>query len=78
MLAARAAEATGARTVALAGGCLQNLLLARLLVRALRAWELHPLLPRELPPGDGGLSLGQAAWGLCAWRSGRLPSAAEA
>lgn len=77
-LAARLAAMTGFRTVALAGGCLQNLLLARLLVRALRAWELHPLLPRELPPGDGGLSLGQAAWGLCAWRSGRLPSAAEA
>lgn len=72
-LAVQAAGATGWRTVALAGGCLQNLLLARLLVQALRAYDLHPLLPRELPPGDGGLSLGQAAWGLCAWQSGSLP-----
>ncbi|WP_296305365.1 carbamoyltransferase HypF [uncultured Desulfovibrio sp.] len=72
-LAARLAAATGFRTVALAGGCLQNLLLARLLLRALRARGLHPLLPLELPPGDGGLSLGQAAWGLCAWKSGKLP-----
>ena len=72
-LAAKAAGATGFRTVALAGGCLQNLLLARLLVQALLAWELHPLLPRELPPGDGGLSLGQAAWGLRALQTGWLP-----
>ena len=71
-LAAKAAGATGFRTVALAGGCLQNLLLARLLVQALQAWELHPLLPRELPPGDGGLSLGQAAWGLRALQTGKL------
>ena len=71
-LAAKAAGATGFRTVALAGGCLQNLLLARLLVQALQTWELHPLLPRELPPGDGGLSLGQAAWGLRALQTGKL------
>lgn len=77
LLAARAAEATGARTVALAGGCLQNLLLARLLVRDLRARDLRPLLPLELPPGDGGLSLGQAAWGLMALRRDRLPSDAD-
>lgn len=76
-LTAQIAEATGRRTVALAGGCLQNPLLTELLVQSLRAHDLSPLLPQELPPGDGGISLGQAAWGLCAWRSGRLPSAGE-
>lgn len=76
-LAAQAAAETGWNTVALAGGCLQNLLLAELLAGALREQGLQPLLPRELPPGDGGLALGQAAWGLCAWRSGRLPPVGE-
>ena len=77
LLAARAAGATGFRTVALAGGCLQNLLLARLLLRALRSRNLHPLLPLELPPGDGGISLGQAAWGLMALQRDRLTAAAD-
>lgn len=72
-MAAQAGTRTGCRTVALAGGCLQNGLLARLLPQALRERGLRPLLPVELPPGDGGLSLGQAAWGLCALRLGRLP-----
>lgn len=72
-MADQAAVRTGCRDVALAGGCLQNGLLARLLPQALRRRGLRPLLPVELPPGDGGLSLGQAAWGLCALRLGRLP-----
>lgn len=72
-MAAQAAARTGCRAVALAGGCLQNALLARLLPQALRGHGLRPLLPVELPPGDGGLSLGQAAWGLRALRLRQLP-----
>lgn len=57
-LVARAAR--GERHVALSGGCLANKLLTEALVAALRARGFAPLLPREAPPGDGGLALGQA------------------
>ncbi|AUX24244.1 hydrogenase maturation protein HypF [Sorangium cellulosum] len=50
----------GARAVALAGGCFQNVLLAEGAARALRERGLSVLLPAAAPPGDGGLALGQA------------------
>lgn len=55
-----AARAEGLATVALAGGCLINRNLAESLVFRLAEAGLHPLLPQAAPPGDGGLSLGQA------------------
>ena len=61
-LAAAGAEQTGVSVVALSGGALQNLTLAQELPEALRQQGLTPLMHRLLPPGDGGLSLGQAAW----------------
>ncbi len=54
------AEAMGRRTVALGGGCLVNRPLRRGLIQALEARRLRVLVPRAVPPGDGGLSLGQA------------------
>ncbi|MBG0790816.1 MAG: carbamoyltransferase HypF [Desulfovibrionaceae bacterium] len=49
--------------VGLSGGVMQNLTLATELPRALRAAGLIPLVHTQLPPNDGCISLGQAAWG---------------
>jgi hydrogenase maturation protein HypF len=61
--AAAAAEISGVRLVVLAGGVMNNRTLARELPALLRGRGLNPLLPRNFPPGDGAISLGQAAWG---------------
>lgn len=72
-MAVRAAETTGTRVVGLSGGVMQNALLARLLPALLAAHGLTPLCQQEVPPGDGGLSLGQAAWAQACLRAG-VPS----
>lgn len=62
-----AAERLGIRKIALTGGACQNRLLTGLLTRHLTEYGMEPLVQRLLPPGDGGLSFGQAVWGrqLC-------------
>jgi hydrogenase maturation protein HypF len=50
----------GRRPLLLAGGCFQNARLAESL-RARLAGRCEAQLPREVPPGDGGLALGQIA-----------------
>lgn len=62
-MAGRAARSLGITTVGLSGGVMQNAIMARLLPRALDFFGLKALVHHELPPGDGGLSLGQAVWG---------------
>jgi hydrogenase maturation protein HypF len=57
---ARAARASGITTVTLSGGCFLNAILSSGIVRGCIAAGLTPLQPRQLPPNDGGLSLGQA------------------
>ena len=71
-MAARAARQLGLTQVGLSGGVMQNATLSTLLRTALQARGLRPLTHHDLPAGDGGLSLGQAAWGR-AWlaRQGR-------
>jgi hydrogenase maturation protein HypF len=54
------AEAMGRYTVALGGDCLLDRVLRRGLIGALEARGLTVLTPRAAPPGDGGVSLGQA------------------
>jgi hydrogenase maturation protein HypF len=49
----------GRMPVVLSGGCFQNARLAET-VRALLVPEFEVWLPREVPPGDGGIALGQA------------------
>ena len=67
LLGARAAaHRTGVNTVVLSGGVFQNVLLLEALSDALVRDGLRVLVPRRLPPNDGGLSYGQAA--VAAWR----------
>jgi hydrogenase maturation protein HypF len=58
--AIRASERTQIKTIALAGGCFLNHILITELVAALQQHHLKVLVPRILPPNDGGISLGQA------------------
>lgn len=49
--------------IGLSGGVMQNATLAEELPKALRRRGLVPLCHSQLPPNDGGLSLGQVAYG---------------
>ena len=51
-------EREGPHPVVLAGGCFANERLVREVLRGLSGLEVH--LPGRVPPGDGGLALGQA------------------
>jgi hydrogenase maturation protein HypF len=58
---AAAAAHRGLETVVLSGGVFQNRLLLERTAAALDAGGLRVLTPERLPPGDGGISFGQAA-----------------
>ena len=64
----------GVKVVALGGGCLVNRLLRRGLGEGLADAGFEPLPPMRLPPGDGGLSYGQAVIGAVAAARGVEPS----
>ncbi|WP_065754130.1 carbamoyltransferase HypF [Bradyrhizobium paxllaeri] len=72
---ARAARTTGVATVVLSGGCFLNAVLAEEIQRGCIAAGLTPLLPRQVPPNDGSLSLGQA-W-IAALQIAERPSVLE-
>ena len=59
--------------VALGGGCLVNRILGDRLVEELEALDFEVLLPQNVPPGDGGLSYGQAAIAAVAAARGVQP-----
>jgi hydrogenase maturation protein HypF len=58
-LAVSLAERGDARRVALSGGCFANRILAEGATAGLLERGIAVLLPEQVPPGDGGLSLGQ-------------------
>lgn len=66
--ARESAETAGATTIALTGGCFQNLRLLDEMARHLADFRLCG--PGRVPINDGGLALGQAAIALARGRSG--------
>lgn len=54
-------EQTGIHTAVLSGGVFQNVLLLERISRDLAAEGWRVLVPKLLPPNDGGISFGQAA-----------------
>ncbi len=58
-LAVRIAERWGGDRVVLSGGCFQNALLARRACERLRASGFEVVTHLQVPPGDGGIALGQ-------------------
>lgn len=55
------AESSGLEHVALTGGCFQNRALTERTASLLRQRGFIPLLHRQIPPNDGGISIGQIA-----------------
>ena len=55
----------GERRVILTGGCFQNARLTEAAIAALRDAGREPVWHQRVPPNDGGIALGQAAW--AAW-----------
>ncbi|OKO77065.1 carbamoyltransferase HypF [Bradyrhizobium sp. NAS96.2] len=72
---ATSAQTTGITTVVLSGGCFLNAVLADEIQGGCIAAGLTALLPRQVPPNDGGLSLGQA-W-IAALQTAEQPQAPE-
>ena len=60
-LAASLAAARGLDTVALTGGVFQNLRLTEIVEAELIEAGLAVLIHQQVPPNDGGISVGQAA-----------------
>ena len=70
--AERLAGARGLDAVALSGGVFQNRFLLREVIAALEKKGLRPLVHRDVPTNDGGVSLGQAIVASDRARTGRL------
>jgi len=57
------AQKSGQGKVALSGGCMQNRLLLETAINRLKNAGFIPIWPRQVPPNDGGIALGQAVYG---------------
>jgi hydrogenase maturation protein HypF len=67
------ARRAGESCIALSGGCFQNARLTETTVAALRQSGFEPLWHKFVPPNDGGLALGQAAWTAWMEEAGEMP-----
>ena len=59
-----ARKSSGRNKVALSGGVFQNRLLLHLTEERLRKEGFEVLRHRMIPPNDGGIAIGQAAYGM--------------
>jgi hydrogenase maturation protein HypF len=57
------ARRVGQRRVVLTGGCFQNRYLTERALARRESAEFQVFIHERVPPGDGGLALGQIAWG---------------
>ncbi len=73
----RAVAPSDGCVIALGGGCLINRLLLSGLLDGLTAAGYEVLVPRAVPPGDGGLSYGQAVVGSVSLARGFRPEFAS-
>ncbi len=60
--AAEACRRVGSADVFMSGGCMQNSVFVQGLREQLECLGLVPHMHREVPPNDGGIAFGQAAW----------------
>jgi hydrogenase maturation protein HypF len=73
-LASAASQQRGGVPVVLTGGCFQNAMLAERIAGGLRS-RFETFLNQSIPPGDGGLALGQAVVADAVVRNGGLAAA---
>ena len=71
--AANARIMSGVNQVAMSGGCMHNRRLSRLLRSGLEEEGFQVFQHRQVSPGDGGLSYGQAAVGAALLRPSEKP-----
>ncbi len=61
----RISEIADKEIVCLSGGVMQNDPLVSKIKELLKRKKIKVVTHKEVPPGDGGISLGQVYWGLC-------------
>ena len=66
------ANAGTVRTAALSGGCYQNTLLLDITKKALENRGFNVLIHSLIPPNDGGISIGQAFYGMNKLKDGGI------
>lgn len=70
--AAQARKETGLNRVVLSGGCFQNFLLLQLATDLLEDAGFEVYIHHQVPPNDGGISLGQLAIATCKLRHNQV------